>query len=426
MLERNMPGIYLLTDIGQKVQIILRDENGTEGLLPKTTPADDLVRAMGTDYSSYRREIQRLRDGHPLLEAKPDVPEADLLDLCAQAFALPEEFLREIDPVAYFVAVQRLTSFIQHSPTADDGSAAFLLESGERVLKILEEPVLTQIRLRNIFEIAFDNLERGTQRERYAALKGAFPTALDNFFFCRRTESESETSLPLGGGFEYTLRSPYDLYLLELNLYFQQDKQRIARCEYCWGYFVPATKKETLYCDREFDSKTCKQLGPNLKRKVGPELDGALRIYDQLRARMAQRLNRYELAAEWKRSNLFPMDATQYSAWLDLAHAARMDYLAGRLTAPEFLRRIDVYRDLDSYDAEEAKLYDPKDTAWRQRVVHNIDFDPALAYQPMMCLDLGQGADAQWQYFSAEDLARQDRDGAASLREKYGRDGSAT
>lgn len=75
---------------------------------------------------------------------------------------------------------------------------------------------------------------------------------------------------------------------------------------------------------------------------------------------------------------------------------------------------------------KQAKLYDPKDTAWRQRVVHNIDFDPALAYQPMMCLDLGQGADAQWQYFSAEDLARQDRDGAASLREKYGRDGSAT
>ena len=56
-----------------------------------------------------------------------------------------------------------------------------------------------------------------------------------------------------------------------------------------------------------------------------------------------------------------------------------MDYLAGRLSAPEFLRRIDVYRDLDSYDAEEAKLYDPKNTAWRQRVVHNIDFDPALA-----------------------------------------------
>lgn len=83
MLERNMPGIYLLTDIGPEVQIILRDENGTEGLLPKTTPADDLVRAMGTDCSSYRREIQRLRDGHPLLEAKPDVPEADLLDLCA-------------------------------------------------------------------------------------------------------------------------------------------------------------------------------------------------------------------------------------------------------------------------------------------------------------------------------------------------------
>ena len=41
--------------------------------------------------------------------------------------------------------------------------------------------------------------------------------------------------------------------MLELALYFQQDNQRIARCDYCWGWFVPKTKKATRYCDRVTD-----------------------------------------------------------------------------------------------------------------------------------------------------------------------------
>lgn len=296
----------------------------------------------------------------------------------------------------------------------------FLLESGARVLKALQEPILTQIRLRNIFEITFDDYERGTQQERYQALKEAFPAALGNFFFCRRMEGGNENSPPLGGGIEYTLRPLYDLYLLELHLYFQQGKQRIARCEHCWGYFVPSTKKETLYCDRKFGGKTCKQLGPNLKRKVGPEYDSALHIYNQLRERMDQRLSRYELAAEWERDRLFPMDASQYSAWLDLAHAARMEYLDGKLTGWDFLCRIDIYNDLTNYEAEKAELHDPTDTLWRQRIVSNIGFDPRLAYQPMMVLDLGRGTDAEWQYFTPDELAKRDHGGTASLQEKYG------
>lgn len=420
MAGQNTPGVYLQTDTGAKIQVILRNGDGIERLLPPATPAEDLVRAVGMDYSDYRRAIQQLSAQHPLFTQRLDIPEEDLFDLYAQAFTLPEEFLKELDPAAYFITVQRLLALTQRATIPDDGSAVFLLESGARVLKILQEPIQTQIRLRNIFEVTFDDFERGTQQERYQALRGIFPAALDNFFFCRRMEGGDENSPPLGGGMEYTLRSLYDLYLLELHLYFQQDKQRIARCEHCWGYFVPGSKKETLYCDRKFGGKTCKQLGPNLKRKVGPEYDSALRVYDRLRARMAQRLSRYELAAEWKRGGLFPMDATQYSAWLDLAHATRIEYLAGKLTSQDFLRRIDVYNDLTNYDAEKAELHDPMDTLWRQRMVRNIDFDPKTAYQPMMVLDLGQGTDAEWQYFTPEELAQQDRGGAASLREKYG------
>lgn len=36
----------------------------------------------------------------------------------------------------------------------------------------------------------------------------------------------------------------YHLRLVELMMYFRQEKQRIARCDYCWNYFIPKTKAE--------------------------------------------------------------------------------------------------------------------------------------------------------------------------------------
>lgn len=39
----------------------------------------------------------------------------------------------------------------------------------------------------------------------------------------------------------------FGLRALELALYFQQDKQRIARYNYCWVCFISKTKKETHY-----------------------------------------------------------------------------------------------------------------------------------------------------------------------------------
>ena len=75
---------------------------------------------------------------------------------------------------------------------------------------MLEEPIRTQVCLRNILEMTFDGMERA--------------------------------------------------------LYFQQDKQRIARCDYCWGWFIPKTKKATRYCDRVTDGFLCKQRGARFKR----------------------------------------------------------------------------------------------------------------------------------------------------------------
>ena len=113
--------------------------------------------------------------------------------------------------------------------------------------------------------------------------------------------------------------STSDLRLLELSLYFRQEQQRIARCEYCWDYFIPKTRKETLYCNHVWGAKTCKELGPNLKRSLGSEMDETLRVYETLRRRKAAQLERYENAAPEQRDHLIKMDFYMFADWSDMA-----------------------------------------------------------------------------------------------------------
>lgn len=413
-VRRKNPAIHLLTDTGPEIEIVLVDQDGEEHALPKRTPAEDLILAMDRDYSEYRAAIRHLYDTHPLFEESLDVSEADFVDLVTESLLLPS-MLKDIDPVAFFVLGARLDRSLRKM---DDGSALFLLQAGAELLRILEEPIQAQIRLRNIFEITFDDYERGTQRDRYDALMHTWPGQIDRFFLCRRIPAQSGAH-PLGSQLEYNVFGLYDLYMTELFLYFQQDKQRIARCECCWKYFIPKTKSETLYCDRLTDGKTCKKIGPNLKRKLGPEHDGALAAYNRLRERMAERLERYEVALPQDKHKLFPMDAAKYADWLALAHKARAEYRDEIISAEEFLRRIDVYGDLESYSAEKQESPSPKDTFWRKSVQRDIDFDPQWRYPPMLYLELGKDPNPQWEYRSTEEQIKMARGGLESLMKKY-------
>lgn len=197
-------------------------------------------------------------------------------------------------------------------------------------------------------------MERATQQERYQKLIGTYPE-LQNL--C------DPTLLPDGPskGQVYAAYSIFGLLGLELALYFHQDKQRIARCDYCWLYFIPKTRKETHYCDQETDGFPCKQRGSRFKRNLDAEQDEALLACKRLRDRMYARMLRYTTALPENRQDLIPMDYDQYDTWSENARLARIDYLDGKLTAEEFLRKIDTMHDLEEYTVGETQ------TPWRQR-----------------------------------------------------------
>lgn len=413
-MARQGPTIYLETDDSGEIEIVLVIHAGEEQRLPRTTPEQDLVCAVELDYSVYRNEVHRLREEHPLFEEKPEVSSADYADLTAQVTRIAET-MRELDPVAYFAITARL-DLIRRAP--DDGSAQYLLSNGSQQIYALEEPLHAQVRLRNIFDVTFDGMERATQRERYEKLRATYPDAVNRF--CHARWMEEADCAPLSKRrLEYAMTSLEELRLLELTLYFQQDKRRIARCEYCWSYFVPKTSHATAYCDRVFDGKTCKKLGPNLKRFMGPEQDEALRLCALLHRRMLSRVNRYDGALESEQARRIKMDTHMFEAWSSLAKDARMAYMRHELTTEEFLRSIDVFHELDSYDVSAPK--EPGKNIFQERGERSIDFDPEAAYQAVQVLDMRDpSVKPEWKTYSAEECRRWEQQGHESLREKYG------
>lgn len=393
-----------------RFSMVLHHGNNAEDRLPAATPAELLIAASEIDYTDYRHEVERLRDEHPLFEERLDIPVADLEDFVAEALLLPS-MLQERDPVSFFLLGELLHRSLQMQ---DDGSASFLLKAGHQILRVLREPFRVQTYLRNILEVTFDGMERASQQERFEKLKQVYPDVAQ---IC---DPALLDHVPEGQR-SFAVRNLFGLYLLELALYFRQEKQRIARCDYCWRYFIPKTKKATRYCDRVTDGFPCKERGSRFKRNLISEQDEALKICEQLRGRMYARLLRWQEAAPTERDRLIPMDYDDYEAWSENARLARVKYLQGKLTAEAFLQKIDTTHELKSYEAGKAELVE--ETPWQQRVAQRWDFDPEIFYpESMMVLDMTPGKKGEWEILTRDDLRRRDQNGHQSLRDKYQKD----
>lgn len=171
MRNKKSPGLWVEAGGNEKISVVIVDADGQEQRFPPVTPGEDLIAAAEIDYAEYRREVQRLYHEHPLFEERTDISAADLEDLAAEVLMLPS-MLEKIDPLSFFEVVCFLDQALQ---IRDDGSAAFLLRAGQRLLQGLELPIRTQIQLRNILEMTFDGTERATQQERFEKLRAVYP-----------------------------------------------------------------------------------------------------------------------------------------------------------------------------------------------------------------------------------------------------------
>ena len=399
--------LYLMELEDGRFSVLLCDDRSTTQM-PAMTPTETLIAFSELDYTDYRKVVRWLRDEHPLFEERIVIPVSDYEDFVGEAILLTPD-LCEIDPVSGFVVTDTLHRTLQ---TEDDGTAMFLLTSGRQILRVMEEPLRVQTYLRNIMEVTFDSTAGASPAEQYEKLRATYADIARICDPAKLPRSEEPRSI--------RLRSLMELWVLVLALYFEQDDQRICRCDYCWGYFIPKTKKVTRYCDRVTDGQSCKQRGANLARLEKTSEDEALLIYKKLRDRMYSRLLRWLDASPSERARLIPMEFEQYDKWSENARVARMEYVQGMLTAEEFLRKIDTTHELTSYEAGKVKLSDGP-SMWQRLVAKGFTFDPERHYPKSYAhLNLSD-EDPQWKIFSAEELRRRDQQGHQSLKEKYGK-----
>ena len=397
-----------LRELGDGRFSILLCDDRTETQMPPMTPAEALIAFSELDYTEYRKVVRWLRDEHPLFEERIDIPVSDLEDFVAEAILLTPD-LYEIDPVSGFVVTDLLCWTLQ---AEDDGTAMFLLVAGQAILRVMEEPLRVQNYLRNIMEVTFDCTAGSTPAEQYEKLQATYADIARICDPAKLPQREEPLSI--------RLRSLMELWMLVLALYFEQDNQRVCRCDYCWGYFIPKTKKATRYCDRVTDGQSCKQRGANLARLEKTSEDEALLICKKLRDRMYSRLIRWQDAAPSERSNLIPMDYGQYEQWSENARLAREEYVQGKLTEEEFLRKIDTTHELTSYEAGKIDLPDGP-SRWQQLVARDLRFDPERYFPEKMARLNLSDPDPQWQILTADDLRREAQKGHQSLKEKYGK-----
>ena len=412
------PGLYIQTANETVMDILMINSQRSEQILPAVSPIEDLVNAVETDYSEYRKHYKKLYDEHPLFDEKFDISYLEYIDLVEQAKKCVDR-LRDIDPVGYFVATSKIEAVLR---IPDNGSASYLLSCGAQILQILEEPILTQIRLRNIFEVTFAKTERATQAERYRQLQECYPE-ITGYFFRSRCLPEEIGTKPFGKKVEYVLDGLLTFRLLELNLYFRQDIKRIARCEHCWHYFIPKTKKETRYCDREWDSKSCKHLGPLARRRINEAQDNALEVYEILHHRNELRCDHYVNKISTVRESGFQLDVIAYGDWSEMAQDQRRAYLDSKISAADFIAKIDIYHEYPDF-AHKKETPPTGDSTFREKVKRDLNFDPNRHYEDMMFLELRLDESglpengAEWVVQTAREQHDADRAGDTSLVEQ--------
>lgn len=147
--------------------------------------------------------------------------------------------------------------------------------------------------------------------------------------------------------YEYVFRSLSQYYVFIVQQFIAAG-YRVQRCNCCGRYFVPKTKKETLYCDRVIrDGRTCKDIGPSKKRRQDENNDEVLKAYRQNERKLQRRKERArdpimetkeELAAE-----------RLLNKWRKKSQPALEKYQLGEITKEEALSII-VTKNKKKYD----------------------------------------------------------------------------
>lgn len=213
-----------------------------------------------------------------------------------------------------------LRAQLEDAVPPDDGTAMYPFRAGKKILTILIEVMQFQFVVNEVLH----DMQAGEPliSDKYDTLWEVPMRSILRWNGDRLTT-------------QYHVRSAVDYYHFLL-LQFVSSYPAVAWCHCCGRYFIPKTKKKTLYCDRILkDGKTCKEWGPVLKHRQKAAQVSVVEEFDRAKRRMYKRYERAEFFN--KEPSEKDLSYEEYYQWLDRAASARDDYLAGKLPAEEAL-----------------------------------------------------------------------------------------
>ena len=325
-MERAL-GLYVSVSSDGKIKRNLTTKDG-EAKLKATTIADEIILLSELNFRPYAQVVDVLRemffDAYVEETSEKHFGENYVDErVFSKAMQLVYDLLDALEEEDILHGtLTRL--MLEDAVPPDDGSAWWMIQAGQTITEKLS---------------AIMDLQFLANQALYDIRCGNALDYENKYAFFAEAEFTQIYTLDKKLTVQYRFRSIIDYYRFMM-MRFLETSPNVASCEYCGRYFIPKTRKKTLYCDRVIkNGKTCKELAPALKHKLQAKNDEVIQAFDRARQKMYKR---YERA----RNSLHDLDKgityDEFYRWLDKATAARDAYLKDKITAEEALKIIEV------------------------------------------------------------------------------------
>ena len=324
---QNIRGLYVSVNDDGIIKRNLTVKSGETIKVERTTVNDEIIAFSELNFKYYAElleHIENMCEDSYVEITDGDFGEAGIdVDAYAEILKTVHKLigaLEESNPLHGTL----LRTLLEDQLPPDDGSAMYLINSEAKITDCLSSVMQLQFLINDILY----DLRNGTpldMENKYSIFRSAEFTQI-------QTLGEKVTV-------QYRFRSLIDHYIF-LMMRFIENQPNVTICQCCGKYFIPKTKRTTLYCDRIIrDNKTCKQIAPALKHKRDAAQDSVIQTFDRTKRKMYKRFERADYSSHLLAHGLTP---TQYYDWLGKAEQARDEYLTGKISAEEALEIIIV------------------------------------------------------------------------------------
>lgn len=324
---QNICGLYVEINKDGTLKRNLTVKNGETIKLERTTVNDEIIAFSELNFKYYAELLEHIEN--MCEKSFVEITDGDFgeagIDIDAYTKILKTvhkliEALEESNPLHGTL----LRTLLEDQLPPDDGSAMYLINSEAKITDCLSSVMRLQFLINDILydlrsETSLD------MEQKYSIFKTAEFTQIQTFD--KRITAQ------------YRFRSLIDYYIF-LMMRFVENQPSVTLCQCCGKYFIPKTKRTTLYCDRIIhNNKTCKQIAPALKHKRDAAQDSVIETFDRTKRKMYKR---FERTNDFSTATTNSLSLAQYYDWLSRAEQARKAYLADKISAEEAIEIITV------------------------------------------------------------------------------------